>query len=317
MKVNHNPQKKHGANGGVLIKVIRDIKKYPQLYIMILPVIVFYILFSYRPMYGVLMAFQDFVPLKGVSGSTWVGFKHFMTFFNDIYFFRILKNTVVISLTSILFCFPVPIIFALLLNEIKTKYIVKPVQTISYMPHFISMVVICGLIHDFTRDTGIITQFLLKLGIDTGTMLSKPKLFLPIYILSDIWQQTGWNAIIYLAALSSVDQQLYEAASVDGAGKWKQLIHITLPVIMPTIIIMFIMRLGSVLSVGFEKVLLLYNPGIYETADVISTYVYRKGLLEFNYSYSTAVNLFNSVVNFIMLIAANQICKKTTEYALW
>ncbi|MBP3361826.1 MAG: sugar ABC transporter permease [Clostridia bacterium] len=300
-----------------ITKTLADIKKYPQLYIMILPVIVFYILFSYRPMYGVLMAFQDFVPLKGIAGSDFVGFKHFITFFNDIYFGRILKNTVIISFASIIFCFPVPIIFALLLNEIKNKYIVKPVQTISYMPHFISMVVFCGIIRDFTKDTGIITQMLSKIGIETGTMLSKPSLFLPIYLISDIWKDAGWNAIIYMAALAGVDQQLYDAAKVDGAGRWHQLWHVTISSIMPTIVIMLIMRLGSVLNVGFEKILLLYNPGIYETSDVISTYVYRKGLQEFNYGYSTAVNLFNSVISFIMLIAANQISKKTTEYALW
>ena len=301
----------------VLGKTITDIKKYPQLYIMILPVIVFYILFSYRPMYGVLMSFQNYVPLKGIEGSKWIGFRHFITFFNDIYFFRILKNTVMISVTSIVFCFPIPIIFALILNELKIKWIVKPVQTISYMPHFISMVVICGIIRDFTKDTGIITQMLMKMGIETGTMLSKPKLFLPIYILSDIWQETGWNAIIYMAALAGVDQQLYDAASVDGAKNYQKLLYVTIPSIMPTIIIMLILRLGSVLNVGFEKILLLYNPGIYETSDVISTYVYRKGLLEFNYSYSTAVNLFNSVINFLMLIMANHFSKRVTEYSLW
>lgn len=301
----------------VLAKTVADIKKYPQLYLMILPVIVFYILFSYRPMYGVLMAFQNYVPLKGIGGSDWIGFRHFVTFFKDIYFLRILKNTVMISVTSIIFCFPIPIIFALILNEIKVKWIVKPVQTISYMPHFISMVVICGIIRDFTKDTGVITQMLMKMGIETGTMLSKPNLFLPIYILSDIWQETGWNAIIYMAALAGVDQQLYDAASVDGANGFQKLLYVTIPSIMPTIVIMLILRLGSVLNVGFEKILLLYNPGIYETSDVISTYVYRKGLLEFNYSYSTAVNLFNSVINFLMLILANNFSKKVTEYSLW
>lgn len=302
---------------GVLGKTIADIRKYPQLYLMILPVIVFYILFSYRPMYGILMAFQNYVPLKGIDGSKWIGFRHFVTFFNDIYFLRILKNTVMISVTSIIFCFPIPIIFALILNEIKIKWIVKPVQTISYMPHFISMVVICGIIRDFTKDTGVITQMLMKMGVETGTMLSKPNLFLPIYILSDIWQETGWNAIIYMAALAGVDQELYDAASVDGANGFQKLLYVTIPSIMPTIVIMLILRLGSVLNVGFEKILLLYNPGIYETSDVISTYVYRKGLLEFNYSYSTAVNLFNSVINFLMLIMANNFSKKVTEYSLW
>jgi len=305
------------GEGNFITKTFADIKKYPDIYLMILPVIIFYIMFSYRPMYGILMAFQDFVPLKGIWGSDWIGFENFRIFFNDIYLFRILRNTVVISVASLVITFPAPILFALLLNELRSKHFVRCVQTISYMPHFISMVVICSMIKQFTRDDGVVTQLLLLFGIDTGTMLAKPNLFVPVYVLSDVWQQTGWNAIIYMAALAGVDQELYEAARVDGAGRMKQTLHITLPSIMPTIIILLILRLGSVLSVGFEKIILLYNPGIYETSDVISSYVYRKGLQEFNYSYSTAVGLFNSVVNFVLLIASNSISKRVTEYGLW
>lgn len=303
--------------GNFITKTIEDIKKYPGVYLMILPVIAYYILFCYRPMYGVLMAFKDFVPIKGILGSEWVGLKHFKTFFNDIYFYRILRNTVTISLSSIIVCFPMPIIFALLLNEVKGKYFVKTVQTISYMPHFISMVVICSMIKEFTKDTGIINQLLGIFGINCGTMLAQPQYFVPVYVLSEVWQQTGWDAIIYVAALAGVDQELYEAASIDGAGKMKQTWHITFPSIMPTIIVLLILRMGSVLNVGFEKIILLYNQGIYETADVISSYVYRKGLQEFNYSYSTAVGLFNSVVSFVLVMATNALSKKTTEMSLW
>ena len=272
----------------IFVNLARDIKKEPEMYIMILPVLIYFILFHYKPMYGVLMAFQNFSPRLGITGSEWVGFDHFVNFFNDVYFFRVLKNTLIISFSSLIFGFPMPIIFALLLNEVRNKYFGKAVQTISYMPHFISLVVICGMIKTFTADNGLITQLLLKVGIDTGTMLADSKLFVPIYIISQIWQGTGWDAIIYLAAISGIDQELYEAAEIDGAGKWKQLFNITIPSIVPTIVIFLIMRVGSIMCVGSEKILLRYNPGIYETSDVISTYVFRKGLLEFSWSYSTA-----------------------------
>lgn len=301
----------------IFVNLARDIKKEPEMYIMILPVLIYFILFHYKPMYGVLMAFQNFSPRLGITGSEWVGFDHFVNFFNDVYFFRILKNTLIISFSSLIFGFPMPIIFALLLNEVRNKYFGKAVQTISYMPHFISLVVICGMIKTFTADNGLITQLLLKVGIDTGTMLADSKLFVPIYIISQIWQGTGWDAIIYLAAISGIDQELYEAAEIDGAGKWKQLFNITIPSIVPTIVILLIMRVGSIMSVGSEKILLLYNPGIYETSDVISTYVFRKGLLEFSWSYSTAIGMFNSVINMLLLIFANTVSKRATESSLW
>lgn len=301
----------------VFVNLARDIRKEPEMYIMILPVLVYFILFHYKPMYGLLMAFQNYSPRLGISGSEWVGFTHFKTFFNDVYFFRILKNTLVISFSSLIFGFPMPIIFALMLNEVKNKYFGKAVQTISYMPYFISLVVICGMIKTFTSDTGFVTQLLLKVGIDTGTMLANSKLFLPVYIISQIWQSTGWDAIIYCAAIAGIDQELYEAAKIDGAGKWRQLLSITLPSILPTIVILLIMRVGSIMSVGSEKILLLYNPGIYETSDVISTYVYRKGLLEFSWSYSAAIGMFNSIVNMLLLVVANTVSKHATESSLW
>lgn len=299
------------------VLVVNDIKKQPAMYLMILPVVIYYIIFHYKPMYGLLMAFQDYSPRLGISGSEWVGFRHFISFFNDIYFFNVLKNTLVISFASLIFGFPIPIIFALLLNEMRSKKYAKMVQTVSYMPYFISLVVICGMIKIFTADDGLITQLLLKIGIDTGTMLAKSRYFVPIYVISGIWQSTGWDAIIYLAAISAIDQQLYEAAKIDGAGKIKQLLHITIPSILPTIVILLIMRIGSLMSVGTDKILLLYNDGILETADTIGTYIYRKGLLDFNWSYSAAVGMFNSVVNVILLVTANKVSRKLTESSLW
>lgn len=299
------------------IRLATDIKKYPAMYLMIIPVILYFLLFHYRPMYGLLMAFENYSPRLGISGSEWVGFEHFKAFFNDTYFFRILRNTLVISFSSLIFGFPMPIIFALLLNEVRCERFKKTIQTTSYLPHFISLVVICGMIKSFTADNGLVTQILASLGINTGTMLQNEKLFVPIMILSDMWQNTGWDAIIYIAAISAIDQELYEAAQIDGAGRWKQLFNITLPSILPTIVILLIMRVGSIMSVGSEKILLLYNPGIYETSDVIATYVYRKGLLENSWSYSAAIGMFNSVINLILLVIANSVSKHLTESSLW
>ena len=210
-----------------------------------------------------------------------------------------------------------PIILALMLNEVKSKAFSKTVQTISYLPHFISMVVICGMIKEFTAAEGLITNIIVSFGGEGGALLNKPNMFVPIYVFSDIWQQVGWSSIIYIAAITGVDQSLYEAAQIDGAGRIRQTWSITLPSILPTIMILLIMRIGSLLNVGFEKIILLYNPAIYDTSDVISTYVYRKGILEFNFSYSTAVGLFNSVVNLILVVSANYLSKKTTESSLW
>ena len=317
MKKSVVKKRQQGAQEAYFIRLKNDIFSNPELYLMIVPVLLFYLIFHYIPMYGVSIAFKDYTPGLGMMGSPWVGIEHFKSFLSDVYFFRILKNTFVISMTSILFGFPAPIILALLINEIKSKYFAKGVQTITYMPHFISLVVICSMIKEFVADNGIITQLATMLGYDGKTMLSKPGLFIPIYVISGIWQEIGWGSIIYLAALSGVDESLYEAAVIDGAGRWKQMLHVTLPSILPTIVILFIMRMGTVLSVGYEKIILLYNPGIYETSDVISTYVYRKGLQDFAWSYSTAVGLFNSAINVILLILTNNISKKLSGTALW
>jgi len=301
----------------VLVRLKNDVFSNYELYLMLLPVVAFYIIFHYVPMYGILMGFQDYKPMLGISGSTWVGFKHFIEFFESPNFFRVIKNTLSISLSQLFFSFPTPIILALLLNEVRTRWFGRTIQTVTYIPHFISVVVVCSLVRDFTSDTGIITSFFKLFGYDGRTMLTKPNLFVPVYVTSGIWQEIGWNSIIYLAALSGIDAQLYEAASIDGAGKWRQTIHITLPSLLPTILILFVLKMGTLLSVGYEKVMLLYNPGIYDTADVISTYVYRLGFENASYSASTAIGLFNSLVNIILLLAANKLSKKLGETSLF
>nr|WP_243767207.1 ABC transporter permease subunit [Paenibacillus agricola] len=287
------------------------------LYLMMVPVLAYYVIFHYTPMYGAIIAFKDYTPMKGIMGSPWVGLQHFNDFFGSYYFWRILKNTVVISSYSLIFEFPAPIILAVLINEVRNQIFKRVVQSITYMPYFISMIVICGMISDFTNSDGVINTLLTYFGYDGRAMLQKPELFRSIYILSEIWQKIGWESIIYIAALMGIDQEQYEAARMDGASRWKQVLHITLPGIMPTIAIMFILRMGNLLNVGFEKIILLYNPVTYETADVISSFVYRKGLLEFGWSYSAAVGIFNSVLNLILLITANYISRKVNNSSLW
>ncbi|TYP78160.1 ABC transporter permease [Paenibacillus methanolicus] len=298
-------------------RFVRDFLLNKYLYLMMLPVLVYYIVFHYVPMYGAVIAFKNYSPMKGILGSDWVGLKHFADFFNSYYFWRILKNTLLISLYSLLFEFPAPIILALLINEVRGRAFKRAVQTITYMPYFISLVVICGIITDFTNADGLINQIFVWLGYDGQAMLQKPGLFRPIYILSEIWQRIGWESIIYIAALMSIDQEQYEAARMDGASRLKQIVYITLPGIMPTIAIMLILRMGNLLNVGFEKIILLYNPITYETADVISSFVYRKGLLEFGWSYSSAVGLFNSVINLVLLVTANAISRRVSKSSLW
>jgi len=300
--------------------VVRDFKLNKGLYLMALPVIIYYLLFHYMPMYGTIIAFKDYNPLMGIAGFTksqWVGFKHFIDFFNGYFFWRILRNTLTISVNTLIFGFPAPIILALLLNELRNKFFKRTVQTITYMPHFISLVVICGMIREFTMDSGFVTQILVFFGFHKETLLNRPELFVPIYVTSEIWQQVGWGTIIYLAALSSIDPELYEASAIDGAGRWKQALHITLPGLMPTIVILFILRMGRMLSVGYEKIILLYNPAIYETSDVVSSFVYRKGLQEFNWSYGAAVGIFNSIINLMLLVLANWFSKRISKNSLW
>ncbi|MDF2650188.1 MAG: sugar transporter permease [Paenibacillus sp.] len=298
-------------------RFVRDFFANKYLYVMMIPVLIYYFIFHYAPMYGVLIAFKEYTPIKGVSGSEWVGLANFKDFFSSYYFWRILKNTLIISVLSITFEFPAPIILALLINEVRNRYFKSIVQSITYMPYFISLVVICGMIKTFTNADGLLNSLFMFFGYDGQAMLQKPELFRPIYVISEIWQRIGWESIIYIAALMTIDTEQYEAARMDGASRWKQIWYITLPGILPTIMIMFILRMGNLLNVGFEKIILLYNPVTYETADVISSFVYRKGLLEFGWSYSTAVGLFNSIFNLALLITANYISRRVNENSLW
>jgi putative aldouronate transport system permease protein len=268
-------------------------------------------------MYGALIAFKDYRPAVGVWGSPWVGFKHFEAFFGSYFFVRILKNTLALSMFSLLFGFPAPIILALLLNEVKRSWFKRFVQTITYIPHFISIVIICGIIVNFVKMDGIISLLVKQINGFDGNLLLKTQYFRPIYVISGIWQQIGWGSIIYLATLAGIDIELYEAAHIDGAGRWKQTWYITLPCLLPTIAILLILRIGDLLNVGYEKVMLLYNPGIYDTADIISTFVYRQGIIGAQYSFSAAVDLFNSVIGCVLVILANKFSKKMTDNSLW
>ncbi len=295
----------------------KDLRKNYSAYLIILPAVLFYLLFRYKPMYGVIIAFKDFSPGRGILGSPWVGLKHFQAFFNSYYFWRLLRNTLSVSLSSLLWGFPAPIILALLMNEIRRTWFKRVVQTVTYMPHFVSLVVVCSLVKIFTADTGFVVQLMSLFGFEPVSLLSKSSYFVPVYVVSGIWKEVGWGTIIYLAALTGIDPSLYEAARIDGANRWKQTLHVTLPSIVGTIIILFIMRMGNIMSVGYEKVILLYNDGILDKADVISTFVYRKGLQDFQWSYSTAVGLFNSFINFTLVFLTNKISKKVSNISLW
>ncbi|HRX08212.1 MAG TPA: ABC transporter permease subunit [Candidatus Limiplasma sp.] len=287
------------------------------LYWMILPVICFVILFSYVPMFGLTMAFQDYSLVKGIFGSKWIGLENFQDFFTSMYFGRTLRNTLVLSFFDLLFSFPAPIILALMLNEVRRLRYKKLIQTISYMPHFISMIVVAGLIMEFTNSSGVIGSIVSAMGGTPKSYISLPQYFRPIFIVSEIWQHVGFNSIIYLAALSGISEDLYEAARIDGAGRFRQMLNVTLPGLTPTIIIMFILRCGAIMNLNFEKVLLLYSPSTYETADIISTYVYRIGIIKQKIGYSTAVGLFNSVVSFALVLTANKISKTYTEVSMF
>ncbi|GAB6926574.1 sugar ABC transporter permease [Paenibacillus sp. JCM 10914] len=296
----------------------KDLKKNWFVYLMALPVVAWFLIFCYGPMWGVMIAFKDFKPLLGFADSDWVGFKHFVDFFSGPYFWRVVKNTLLLNVWGIAFGFTAPIILALLLNEVRSSKFKRTVQTITYMPHFISLVVVCGIIHIFTANEGVVTQLLSFItGKDYSSLLGYSSLFRPIYTFSGIWQSIGWDSIIYLAAMSGIDPSLYEAADIDGVGRVKKMWYITLPQISPVIIILFIFAIGGLMSSGYEKIILLYNPLIYDTADVIASYVYRRGLREASLSYSTAVGLVSSIVNFGLLWMTNTIAKRRSESSLW
>ena len=298
-------------------RVKRDFKRNWTAYVFAIPVIAYYLIFHYKPMVGVVIAFKDFRPAIGIWESEWVGLQHFKDYISSYYFWRLIRNTLRISVTGLLVSFPAPIIFALLVNEVRNDKFKKTIQTISYLPHFVSLVVICGLVKLFVGQGGLVTQFFMLFGRPDEPMLADPNLFVPIHVLSGVWAGIGWGSILYLSALSGINEELYEAAEIDGANRWKQTLHVTLPGISTTIITKLLLDAGHILSVGYEKIILLYNEKIYETADVISSFTYRRGLLDFQWSFSTAVGLFNSVINFILINVFNKISKKVTEVGLW
>jgi putative aldouronate transport system permease protein len=295
----------------------RDFSMNWSVYILFIPVALYFIIFNYLPMFGIGMAFQDFKAVKGFFGSEFVGFKNFIDLFTGPDFVRVLRNTMVISLLGICVGFPMTIVFALLLNEIFFTKFKKTVQTISYLPYFVSAVVICGLIIEFVSSNGVITDILVFFGFQRENLLQNPKYFWGINLLSDIWQSLGYGSIIFIAALTNVNQEMHESAGMDGANRFQRVWHITIPAIIPTIITMLVLRLGMLLNVGFDKILLLYNPSIFETADVISTHVARMGIERMQYGYAAAAGLFNSVVGTILLFSANHVSRKLMESSIF
>lgn len=282
-----------------------------QLYLFVLPTLIYFLIFNYFPMYGVQLAFKYFNPALGITGSSWVGMDNFMRFFNSFYFWRLLKNTLVLSIYSLIICFPFPIILALLINEIVHSRVKKVIQTTLYAPYFISTVVIVGIINVFfNTSTGFINIILAALGGETIPFLIEPKWFKHMYALSGLWQTAGWNSIIYIAALTSIDPSLHEAAQIDGANQFQRIVHINIPGIMPTAVILFIMQMGRVMNVGFEKAFLMQNAMNKEASEIISTFVYTQGLINMDYGYSTAVGLFNNIINIILLLLFNHMAKK-------
>ncbi|MCS7459157.1 ABC transporter permease subunit [Paenibacillus doosanensis] len=299
-------------------KAVRAIVRHWQLYLLITPVLLYFFVFHYWPMYGVQIAFKDFIATKGIWGSPWAGLKHFKRFFESYFFWRLLKNTLGISLYELAVGFPVPIVLALMINEVRHKGYKKFVQTVTYAPHFLSTVVLVGIVIMFLSPTSGIANTIIKaLGGEPIGFMTKPEWFKTVYVLSGVWQQMGWSSIIYLAALAGIDPGLHEAAKVDGATRLQRIWHINLPGIMPTVVILLILNIGSLMGVGFEKVFLMQNSLNTESSDVISTYVYRSGLLGAQYSFAAAVGLFNSVVNLILLLTVNRIAKAVGQANLW
>ncbi len=299
----------------------RNWKKDKYLLIMLIPVVAYYLVFCYAPMLGLYMSFTRFTPGSGFSGifqGRFVGLAWFRQFFQSPYAWRLIRNTFLLSFYSLIFGFPIPIIFAICITQIRNKFIQKASQVLTYLPYFISTVVVAGMINNFlSPSSGIINQFIQLFGGDPVNFMGLPECFRAIYVISGSWQTFGFNSIIFVAAIMAIPNELYEAMDVDGAGKWRKIWNLVLPSIKPTIILLLIMSLGNLLNVGFEKVYLLYTPAVYETADVIQTYVYRQGIVSQNYSYATAVGLFNSVVTFVIVFISNRLSRKLTDTAVW
>lgn len=307
-------QSKPLSNTSLGYKIKRD----RYLLLMVLPCVLYYIIFKYVPIFGIAIAFKDYNMYKGVFASNWVGFKYFRMFFDSPDFFPIIRNTFLLGFYKLLFGFPAPIILALLINEVRNSFYKRFVQTVSYLPHFISNVVVAGIVVMFlSPSSGMVNRLLEMFGMDKINFMVEASWFRTIYVTSDIWQHVGWGTIIYLAALTAIDPQMYEASRIDGANRWQQTLHITLPGIAPAIVILLILDIGKIIEIGFEKVYLLSSPVTYETADILSTYVYRTGLANGNYSYATAIDLFTGIISFIFIIGANQISKKVSEHSIW
>ena len=291
---------------------------YKEYYLMLIPGILFFLVFCYGPMYGLVIAFQDYYPLKGVTGSKMVGLKHFRALFTDPFFLSVLKNTSVISFYKLLVCFPAPILLCLALNEISNYRFKKIAQSVSYLPHFVSWVVVSGIIIEFLSPSrGPINILLQNLGMEPIFFVAEPKYFRGVLVLSDLWKSVGWGSIVYLAAVTSVDPTLYEAAEMDGAGRIKKIIHVTIPALAPIITVMFIMESGKILNDSFEQVYNFLTPSTYAVGDVISTFVYRMGIQKMQYSFTTAVDLFKNIISFMLVVMTNYIARKTNDYALW
>lgn len=298
-------------------RVMRNIRRSSWFYAMFALPLAYFMIFHYLPMFGILIAFQRYDVYSGFISSPWVGLRFFQQFLTDAYFYQLLRNTILLGVLELVFVFPTPIVFALLLNELTSVGYRKIVQTVSYMPYFLSMVVVVGIVVNFLASDGPVNNLLRSFSIPSIPFMSRAEWFRPVYIVSHIWQNVGWGSIIYLAAITNIDPQLYEAATIDGANRWQQAWRVTLPSISPTITILLVLAIGNILSVSFEKVLLLYNPAVYETADIISTYVYRRGIVGADYSFAAAVGLFNSVVAFLFLWGANRSARRLSETSLW
>ena len=301
-------------------RIVRALRRDKWLFLIMLLPTAYYLLFCYYPMYGVVLAFKNFKPKLGIIGSPWAsqnGMKYINMIIRDQYFWRVFFNTIILNLLNLAITFPAPIILALLLNEVGSKWYKKSVQTITYLPHFLSAVVIVGMLNDLFNSTGLVNTLITSMGGDKIPFLTSAKWFRPLYIGSNLWQGVGWDSIIFLAALSSLDMELYEAARIDGAGRRKQTLHITLPGILPTIVIMLILAMGRIMSVSFQKIWLMMNGGNQQVADVISTYVYQRGIINSDFSYATGVNLFQSLVSLFFVLITNAISKRATETSLW
>ncbi len=302
---------------GFLARVRSNFVGNRWVYALAVPVVVYYVVFKYLPAFGVMIAFQEYSPAKRFFDNEWVGIRHFIEFFSGPYAFRVVKNTFVLNLLQLAFGFPLPILLALLINEIAVVPVKRTIQTLTYLPHFISLVVVCGILTDFSMSTGLFSDLLVALGLERKNLLADGSLYRALYVGSGVWQSAGWGSIIYLATLSGIDLNLYEASVMDGANRLQQAVHITLPSLVPIIVVLLILRIGRIMDEGAEKTILLYSPLVYDKADIISSFVYRKGLQEMSYSFGTAIGLINSLVNMVLLVFANWFSREISGESLW